>query len=196
MRLLLFMTVTLLAISYGAAQEFHDSDRYQIILENFAQGKYENGFFINVFPKDGDTAFIRLLLSENNKEIFRLPLSHEEVNQYEYSKVELSREIPFSGIKEVVRLKVSYLACCSSEYSYYFLVTVQDKYIPLPRFKDVHCDGPEPHQAYKFTLTEVSSDEKIELVRSYPDRDYNIDSTKLLKTYHLQNGRLESVLQN
>lgn len=191
MKYLLSISLILLIFEYGTAQEFHASDKYQVVLENFAPGTYENGFYINIFPEEGETAFIRLVNTRDNQEIFKIPLSHDEVDLYEYSKAEVSPDIPLPGIKEVIRLKISYLDCCSDVHNYYFLVNQQGKYIPLPHFKDVRCDGPEPYKAYNFSEASESSDGTIELVELYPDQNFDIDSVKLLATYHLDDGRIE-----
>lgn len=123
-------------------------------------------------------AFIRFVKTRDNQEIFKIPLSHDEVDPHENSKAEVSTDISLPGIKEVILLKISYLDCCSDVHNYYFHVNQHANYISLPCFKDVHCDGPELYKAYNFSKDSGTCEGVIELVELYPEQNFDIDSVK------------------
>jgi len=167
--------VTLIG-SLGFSQKFSKTDKYHVTVDDYTLDSIGQ-----VQPINGDTAYIRLLTSNSELEIFRTPISSEFFDGH---FLEISFDQKITGIDHVIRLTTSYLACCSDKTSYYFLVSRNNNYMPLPAYSETFCDGPEPYKEYIFDK------DLIRLTQFFPNHENELDSAKMIVTYKLENGQL------
>lgn len=164
--------------SFGFSQNFSKTDKYEVTVDEYTLDTVGRQFAVNC-----DTIYIRLLTSMTEEEIFKTPLYEAEF--YDGHEIEISSDNRLKGIDHVIRLTTAYYACCVDETSYYFLVTEDMKFMPLPDYTETFCDGPEPYKEYTF------DEDLIQLIHFYPNQENEIDSTKTLETFRLENGKLK-----
>lgn len=161
----------------GFSQKFLETSKYKVTVDEYILDSIGQVQSLN-----GDTTYIRLLDSFTEAEIFRIPLYSEFFDGYD---LKISFDQKTVGLDHIIKFTTVYLACCSDETIYYFLVTKDNKIISLPDYTETFCDGPEPYKEYTFDKN------LIRLTHFYPNQENEIDSTKTILTYRLENGKLK-----
>lgn len=157
----------------------NETDGYYITkIDSITQKKYWKDLSIDRKP---DSLFISLRNRNNHKNLVTFPIS--ELEFYEGTTLKVNHIKTLQNIFKLVRVVLTYGACCSSTYEYFYLVGKNNRLIELPKIENSHCDGPEPYFDYIFPNDFKGEKGKIIYAELYPDLNGKIKKVDVIKRF-------------
>jgi len=137
MQRLVFILTLVFSLQLISAQQFEATKKYKVVTSLQDKGSaYLNTTFNIVNTEEEFESFSTFTIKD--EEFF------DEVNITALENPELQ------GITEVVKVEVESTTCCTAVEAYYFLVTEDKSFIPLPSLENLYCEDSGQETQYVF----------------------------------------------
>ena len=142
------------------------------------------------FPTENEPKPISIYLKDKKGEkLYEIKITQLET--YDKTSIKVLKNDKLKNVEQIIQIKSDYDACCSNHYLTYLLKAKNGKLIELPETEYLHCDGPTPIFEYRFPNQKFGIENKILLVKSFRDDEYQVDSIEIQKTYNWNGETLE-----
>lgn len=108
------------------------------------------------------------------QEISRFEYEYLELEMLEFISLSVKEIEGFENVKNLIRIDISHLACCSSNDELYFLESDAKSLSQLPSISNVFCDGEYPRHEYQFPMDAPGQRSRIIHTETEYDLEGNI----------------------
>ncbi len=166
--------IILLALAFGfqftKAQEFTATEKYMVVdAITTKQQEY------------GSTTLSIVTSEDTSKKVTTLKVT--DIDLFDEVEITVLNKPNLYNVTEVIKVELTYIACCANSESYYYLATKDGDYVSLPSIENVYCDIPQATLHYIFPNQKYGQEDTILTTAINYTESYKIKDIEVLKSF-------------
>ncbi len=178
MKQIIFLLTLIFSFQLASAQNFETTTKYKVTTNLQDKGSaYLNTTFKIMDAQDEFDSFSTFTIKD------------EEF--YEEMTITSLEKPGLQGIEEVVKVEVESTTCCTAVEAYYFLVTEDKSFIPLPSLENLYCEDSGQDIHYVFPNQIFGTEGTILKTRMSYTKTYDVQDVSILQQFSWNDDNFE-----
>ena len=170
MKRIIFLLTVLLSAPLVNAQNFETTTKYKVV----ASLQDKGSAYLN-------TTFNIVNAQEEFESFSTFTIRDEEF--YDEMTISTLKNPGLQGVAEVVKVEVESTTCCTNVEAYYFLVTEEKSFIPLPSLENLYCDESGQDLHYVFPNQAFGRENAILKTKMSYTKTYDVQNVNVLQQF-------------
>jgi len=175
--------ILLLALVFGfqfaKAQDFIATEKYTVVDAITTKQQEYNSTTLSVVKSE-----------DTSKKVATLKIT--DIDLFDEIEITVLNNPNLENIHEVIKVELTYIACCANSESYYYLATKDGDFVSLPSIENVYCDIPQATLHYIFPNQKYGQEDTILTTAINYTESYKIKNIEILKSFAWNNDDFDS----
>lgn len=176
---IIFLLTVVFSMQLISAQNFETTKKYKVTTSLQDKGSE----YLN-------TTFNIMNSQEEFERFSTFTIKDEEF--YEEMTITALENPGLEGVAEVVKVEVESTTCCTAVEAYYFLVTKDKNFIPLPSLENLYCDDSGQDIHYVFPSQVFGKEGTILKTKMSYTKTYDIQNVSILQQFSWNDDDFEN----